>query len=254
MFSYEKFNRFSGVRAFSQSFMIVCATLALFLGTTHANAAVLFFDSFEGGTGSPVAYPDLADGNGGNMTGINGWVNAGTANALDFDTFNIQMANTTGGPPVDNNQGDLPNGGQVMYTPAGASVRNTLTALTAVGTTYTLSARVGDSSPALGATPSAISVLLFVNGSQVASAAGTPTDNTFSSGGYVFDTLTTTPYAATANGQSIEIRIEAAGGGFSWVDAVQLDAVEAAVPEPSTFVLAALGLAGLGLVAWRRRK
>jgi len=30
--------------------------------------------------------------------------------------------------------------------------------------------------------------------------------------------------------------------------------VESAVPEPSTFVLAALGLAGLGLVAWRRRR
>jgi hypothetical protein len=29
---------------------------------------------------------------------------------------------------------------------------------------------------------------------------------------------------------------------------------EAVVPEPSTFVLAALGLAGLGLVAWRKRK
>ena len=25
-------------------------------------------------------------------------------------------------------------------------------------------------------------------------------------------------------------------------------------PEPSTFVLAAVGLAGLGLVAWRRRR
>lgn len=254
MLSHDKTNSFSIVRAFSQSFMIVCATLALFLATTHANAAVLFFDSFEGGTGSP-AYGDLADGNGANMSAFNGWVNAGTANALDFDTFNIQMANTTGGTPVDNNQGDLPDGGQVMYTPAGASVRNTLTALTAVGTTYTLSARVGDSSPALGATPSAISVLLFVNGSQVASATGTPTDNTFASGGYVFDTFTTTPYAATANGQSIEIRIEATGGGFSWVDAVQLDAAEAsAVPEPSTYVLAVLGLAGLGLVAWRKRK
>src|SRR5262245_10958451 len=122
MFSYEKFNRLSIVRAFSQSFAVVCAALAFFFGTTQVNAAVLFFDSFEGGTGSPVAYPDLADGNGANMTGINGWVNAGTANALDFDTMDVQMANTTGGPPVDNNQGDLPHGGQVMYTPAGASV------------------------------------------------------------------------------------------------------------------------------------
>lgn len=39
----------------------------------------------------------------------------------------------------------------------------------------------------------------------------------------------------------------------SWGMDIAQDAVDA-VPEPSTFILATLGLAGLGLVAWRKRK
>ncbi|MCE9555719.1 MAG: PEP-CTERM sorting domain-containing protein [Planctomycetes bacterium] len=45
-----------------------------------------------------------------------------------------------------------------------------------------------------------------------------------------------------------------APSGTVYLHGVTFDVLAEAVPEPSTFVLAALGLAGMGLVAWRRRK
>jgi hypothetical protein len=42
--------------------------------------------------------------------------------------------------------------------------------------------------------------------------------------------------------------------GYNGISEIRFNQSDAAVPEPSTFILAALGLAGLGVVVWGRRK
>ena len=60
-------------------------------------------------------------------------------------------------------------------------------------------------------------------------------------------------FTASGTSQSFTVSNE---DNFPHFNALQLRDLTAApaVPEPSTFILAALGLAGLGLVAWKRRR
>ncbi|MCE9547902.1 MAG: PEP-CTERM sorting domain-containing protein [Planctomycetia bacterium] len=244
---------------YSAALMLICAAIALSAWTTQATAATLFFDSFEEGPAYPGRFggtESVPDNFGYTINGYNGWtVNTAVAYQYDPNNNDVKLPGTTG----DNVQGPQPDGGQSLYTVSGSSVTNTPGLNTVAGTTYTLSVRIGDGIDGAGA-GSADLILLF-NGSPVATATGSAPLNSDPSDPfaftYSFGTLTTS-FVALTSGDAITIKLDNLGpANVVWFDAVQLDAEAAppaGVPEPSTFVLSALGLAGLGLVGWRRRR
>lgn len=85
------------------------------------------------------------------------------------------------------------------------------------------------------------------------SSLPTPADGTFAVATRTYDVLPTNANGAFV-GQSFNILllVSTPSGNQTAFDDVKLDFVP--LPEPSTIVLAGLGVAALGLVAWRRRR
>jgi hypothetical protein len=167
------------------------------------------------------------------------------------------------GIPVGNSVGNYYNGGSSVPGPA-------------TGTNYGVAFLVGDASRP-GVVTSAGRVNQFIANAAGGFDTGISLD--FVNGGVgfrirIYDTIQTTssplvgsqlftqdynlnsPFTATPTFSGIgkSVIVEHFTGGLEF-DNLQFTNLfqEAAVPEPSTLALAALGLAGLGLVAWRRR-
>ena len=89
------------------------------------------------------------------------------------------------------------------------------------------------------ATPGTVAIILDGNHLDMSNALGFQGTRSFTWDAEVAN------YIAWGMDQAISV----------FVDNIEISTAEAeVVPEPSTLVLAALGLAGLGVVAWRRRK
>jgi len=85
----------------------------------------------------------------------------------------------------------------------------------------------------------------------------TPPDTIFDSPPATFTLYTSDPFTVAAGPHTLTLSGTIPFGAIdktTYIDNLSFNAVNEPVPEPGTFVLAALGLAGLGLLAWKKRK
>ena len=165
-----------------------------------------------------------------------GW----TLDAGAWAIWNPEPANFSAVPDGDN---------AFILTNNGGTISQTLGATFGEGLEYDLSAYIGVRADEADGYTENFRIGLYRGGTELASVSGN-LDDTMRNTWVQYGTPTYTATAADA-GQPIRIVISNPGGGGSWqfsVDDVQLTAV----PEPSTLLLAALGLIGLAGIGRRR--
>ena len=198
--------------------------------------------------GSQIA--NFSDGTTGNAVDVPGWIGAaGWDNSYGLNT----NSNRKGSVARQSSAADglyyyLANGTAWGNQPGGVIASEAALATVQSGSTYTLSMFANG-----GATPVVLDLL--ADGAAIAPTSSV--DPTLSGAWQEFSRTYDPASLAGFVGQSLTIRLGVdrdASGTQSHFDNVTLsfEAAEA-IPEPSTFVLATLGLLGLALFGWRRR-
>jgi hypothetical protein len=206
--------------------------------------------------GSQIA--NFSDGTTGNAVDIPGWIGAaGWDNSYGLNT----NSNRKGSVARQTTAGDglyyyLANGGGWGNQPGGVIASDAPLANVEANTTYTLSMLAHGWGDGSGATPLVLDLLA----DGVALTPSSSVDPVLG-GATWLEVSRTYDLASLAGsvGQALTIRLGVdrdASGNQSHFDNVSLsfEASAAAIPEPSTFVLATLGLLGLALFGWRRSR
>jgi hypothetical protein len=201
---------------------------------TVASAAPVAVANFSFETLPPVGGLSIACGTGCAYspagTAIPGWTSTGTTGQLQ-----------PGNPGSTNFFNSLPNGIVVAYDDSG-TISQLIGNVTAANILYTLMVDIGQRKDVSGGALGTDQLLIgatAINGTGVAPTSGN------------FTTFTATYTTTSADiGKAITIQLSSTGieGDF---DNVRLDATNLA-PEPGSFALLGLGLAGLGLVVRRK--
>ncbi len=139
---------------------------------------------------------------------------------------------------------DVPDGLNVAFSNAG-TILQVLSAILQANTTYTLTVDVGDR---LDLSLPSHSIQILAGGNLLGSASASPINGNFATATVVH----TTSLGDLEIGSALEIRLVNNGGvQINW-DNVQLDAT--LIPEPSTYLLFAVGILGIIGMSYRQRK
>jgi hypothetical protein len=217
----------NSIRSTASAAIILAA--GLISNGANATTIVVANPSFETLPAGGLPFGGCGTGCSYSIDQIPGWENVG-------DSGQFQPGSSSGNFTYFNY---VPDGSTVAYTNHG-SISQQVTATSIAGMTYTLQVSVGARND--GYNVSDVIVALFVGGDGEGVLHTYP-----SSGNWSVYTATVTA-RTTGDPIFIDLSSSAAQGDFDNVS------LTASIPEPSTWAMMILGFAGVGFMAYRRRR